>query len=146
MVSVAVLPLPPENIIKPLPEKELDIKFQTGKQHAGGMNVNKVNSACRMKHIPTGLSVFINGRDQGANKKEALRVLTARVNELRRNKEYAEYSDLRKSQHDGGGRGNKIRTYNYLENRAVDHRFGIKVKNVAAIIKKGQFELLINKD
>ncbi len=96
-----------------------------------------------MKHIPTGMSVFINGRDQGANKKEALRVLTARVNDLRRNKERAEYSDLRKSQRDGGGRGNKIRTYNYLENRAVDHRTGVKVKNVMAIIKKGQFELLI---
>lgn len=146
MVSVMVMPMPPDNSLKPLPEDELNIKFQTGKQKAGGQNVNKVASACRMVHVPTGLSVFINGRDQGANKKEALRILTARVNELRHDKEQQEYSQARKEQWGGGNRGNKIRTYNFIDNRAVDHRFNIKVKNVEAVIWKGQLNLLMPKD
>ena len=143
MVSVMVMPMPPDNTLKPLPENELNIKFQTGKQGAGGQNVNKVASACRMVHVPTGLSVFINGRDQGANKKEALKILTVRVNEIRLNKEQKEYSEARKEQWGGGNRGNKIRTYNFMDNRAVDHRFGIKTRNVESVIWKGQLDLLI---
>lgn len=143
VIGVIVLPLPPDNTVKPLPMNELEVTAQTGRQKAGGQNVNKVASAIRAVHVPTGISVFINGRDQGQNKKEALRILTAKVNDLRNGQENASYSDLRKQQWDGGGRGNKIRTYNFLENRAVDHRFGIKVKNVKMIIEKGRFELLI---
>jgi peptide chain release factor 1 len=143
MVSVMVMPMPPDNSLKPLPDSELDIKFQTGKQKAGGQNVNRVCSACRMVHRPTGMSVFINGRDQGANRKEALRILTARVNEMRHNKEQAEYGKLRKEQWGGGNRGNKIRTYNFCESRAVDHRFGIKTGNVDGVIRKGQLDLLM---
>ena len=143
MVSVMIMPMPPDKDLKPLPEVELDIKFQTGKQKAGGQNVNKVASACRMVHKPTGMSVFINGRDQGQNKKEALRILTARVNEIRMNKEQADYSKLRKEQWGGGNRGNKVRTYNFIESRAVDHRYGIKTKNVDGVIRKGQLDLLM---
>jgi protein subunit release factor A len=86
MISVAVLPLPPENKEQPLREQDLEIITQTGKQKAGGQNVNKVASAVRMKHKPTGLCVMINGRDQGQNRKEALRILTARVSALARDK------------------------------------------------------------
>ncbi len=143
MVSVMVMPMPPDRELKPLPDSELNIKFQTGKQKAGGQNVNKVASACRMVHTPSGLSVFINGRDQGANEKEARRILTARVNELRHNKEQRDYDQARKEQWGGGNRGNKVRTYNFIEHRAVDHRFNIKTKNVDAVIWKGQIDLLI---
>lgn len=144
VVSVAVLPLPPENIFKPLPMSELEIIAQCGKQGAGGQNVNKVASAIRAKHIPTGFSVFINGRDQGANKRDAIRILTARVNDYNINKENSSYGELRKERLGNGSRGDKIRTYNILESRVVDHRFNKKINNVEAILKKGQFELLMD--
>lgn len=143
MVSVMVLPIPPVNTQRPLPACELEEKFQTGKQGAGGQNVNKVASAVRLLHKPTGLSVFINGRDQGSNRKEALRLLTARVNDLRNNACNEAYCENRREQWGGGGRGDKIRTYNFIKHRAVDHRSGVKTGNVDAVIGKGQFELLL---
>ena len=140
VISVAVLPLPPERALEPLQEKDLEITTQTGKQKAGGQNVNKVASAVRMKHKPTGLSVFINGRDQGQNKKEALHVLTARVNQLRLDKNSSDYDNLRTGQMKGigdklGGRGDKIRTYNFIKSRVVDHRLGVKTGNIKEVMK-----------
>jgi peptide chain release factor 1 len=107
---------------------------------AGNFALVRKHDKC---HRPTGLSVFINGRDQGQNKKEALRILTARVNELRLNKEQADYHKLRKEQWGGGGRGNKVRTYNFLNGRAVDHRYGIKTKDVEGVIRRGRLDLLM---
>ena len=143
MVSVALLPLMPEKQYPPLKEDDLDIKFQTGRQKAGGQNANKVASAVRMTHRPTGLQVFINGRDQGANKKEARRILTAKVHDGLYQKQDQEYSDFRKRQIDGGGRGNKVRTYNFLESRVVDHRLELKTSQVKKVLA-GDFDILFN--
>lgn len=143
VVVVGVLPLPPESSIQPLREQDIETITQTGKQHAGGQNVNKVASAVRMKHLPTGIAVFINGRDQIWNRKEARRILTAKVNDLRNNHASEGYSSLRQQQLGNSGRGDKIRTYNYIESRAVDHRSGCKTTNVDGVIRKGMFELLI---
>lgn len=140
VVAVAILPLPPDSTFKPLPEDELETITQRG-HGPGGQNINKVASAVRMKHIPTGIQVFINGRDQIHNRKEALKILTTKVNDYVQNKEQSLYSRMRKELMDGS-RGNKIRTYNLLEHRITDHRTNKKISNVDAILKKGQFELL----
>ena len=141
-ISVAVLPLK-EDVWEPLRESDLEVITQTGKQGAGGQNVNKVASAVRMKHKPTGLSVFINGRDQGKNRAEALRILTARVNDERQAKADSAYAEFRRSRLGNGARGDKIRTYNFHGDvRVVDHRLGTKTANIKAVMK-GQLELLI---
>jgi peptide chain release factor 1 len=141
MVTVAVLPMPPDNDPRPLPDDELEVKTQSG-HGPGGQHQNKTASAVRMTHKPTGLQVFINGRDQHSNRREALRILTARVNEHLAEQRNEEYARLRKSQRDGGGRGNKVRTYNFIGGgRVVDHRLGVKTHKVSELMK-GRFELL----
>jgi len=141
MVSVMVLPLPPEKSLAPIPSHELDIKCQKG-SGPGGQKVNKSSSAVRIVHLPTKLSVLINGRSQYQNKAEALRIITARVHQMRSEQQSGEYGSIRKDQWGGGGRGNKCRTYNFLESRAVDHRFNIKTSKVMDVIEKGRFDLL----
>jgi peptide chain release factor 1 len=94
-----------------------------------------------MVHTPTGTTVFINGRDQHANRAEARRVLESRVADQVAAEHHAKRTDAKREQVDGGGRGNKIRTYNFIDNRAVDHRTGKKTSKLKQVMK-GQFDLL----
>jgi peptide chain release factor 1 len=142
LVIVAVLPLPPEGTFEPLPEGELEVKTQPGRQRAGGQHANKTASAVRMRHRPTGLSVFISGRCQKANRKEALRVLTARVNEHRNGQAAAAYAQQRAEQLSSRGRGNKVRTYNFIDRRVTDHRLGRETTQVKELMK-GDLDLLL---
>jgi peptide chain release factor 1 len=114
---------------------DVEETFQRG-HGKGGQNQNRVSSAVRMRHVPTGLAVFINGRDQGANRDRALRILSERVREHRAAAAHDAWASAKASQG-----GTKIRTYNLLENRAVDHRTGRKVFDVVAVLK-GRFDLL----
>lgn len=142
LISVGILPIK-EDVWEPLKESELEVTAQTGKQGAGGQNVNKVASAIRMKHIPTGLCVFINGRDQGSNRREALKILTARVNDLRQSQLDKSYADFRRQQLGDGRRGSKIRTFNFIDSRVTDHQLGVKTSKIKEVMK-GDFKILFD--
>ncbi len=143
IVTVGILPLKKELNIK-IEDKDLKVITQGG-HGPGGQHQNKTDSAVRMTHLPTGIEVFINGRSQTANRKEALDTLTDRVKDLYQKELNAEYDAERQAQRDGGGRANKIRTYNYIKDRAVDHRFNVKCGDVQKLISKGKFDKLLKK-
>jgi peptide chain release factor 1 len=142
-LSVGVLPLPPGETL--LPESEVsaesDVKTQRG-SGPGGQHRNTCDSTVRMVHKPTGLSVTIDGRSQSGNKREALKILTARVRQHYDGERNADFLENRKAQMGDGGRGDKIRTYNFINSRAVDHRTGKKTAQVRRIIEKGEFDLI----
>jgi peptide chain release factor 1 len=143
MVSVGILPMPDKNL--PLiKDDDLEIKTQGG-HGKGGQHQNVTDSAVRMKHKPTGISVFINGRDQHANRREALRILTAKVDDHFKQKKDKAYAALRRKQMGDGGRGDKVRTYNFIKSRVVDHRLNNKTKQIKQVMK-GQFWLVLGDD
>ena len=142
MVSVAVLSIPQKLGLQQLPAEEIEVKTQGG-SGPGGQHQNKTDSAVRMTHGPTGLQVFINGRDQQRNRREALRILAAKVYENHKRQHDAAYDASRKSQMKGGGRGDKVRTYNFINFRVVDHRLRKKTKQIKRIMK-GEFDLLFD--
>lgn len=139
MIAVAVLPIK-EDVWEPLRDDEIEVITQCG-GGPGGQKVNKTASAVRMKHIETGLSVFINGRDQYSNKKEALKILTARVSDYRKCKSDTSYAEYRREQLGTGCRGDKVRTYNFMRGDIVDHRLNKKTNNIKAFMK-GEFSVL----
>lgn len=137
-VNVAVYPVLPEFISKPLPSHELEVTTTKG-SGPGGQHRNKTETAVRAKHLPTGLQVFCcNGRSQSDNKEEALRILTARVNAIAKQKHDEENTQSTST----AQRGDKKRTYNFLESRATDHVTGKKTRDLKSIFKKGKFDLL----
>ncbi|MFK7766028.1 MAG: PCRF domain-containing protein [Mariniblastus sp.] len=138
-LSVAVFPIV-ESAGSALDLSEVEIKTQGG-HGPGGQHQNRRDSAVRITHRPTGIQVFINGRSQHANRREGLRVLTARVNDHLCQQTNESYQDVRKSLLGNRGRGNKIRTYNFIDDRAVDHRTGKKA-SAKKVLSRGCFDLL----
>src|SRR5262245_54202229 len=112
---------------------KIDVYRSTG---PGGQSVNTTDSAVRLTHMPTGLVVAMQDeKPQLQNKTKALRVLRARLNDLERQRREDELSAQRRSQIGGGERAEKIRTYNYPENRVTDHRVRRTVKRLDQIVE-----------
>lgn len=115
-------------------ECDLIETFQRG-HGKGGQHQNKTSSAVRLRHQPTGLEVFINGRDQGANRQTARQALAGKIEQWSK-------GQISRESYAGAGRGAKIRTYNLQDRRVTDHRNGAKCTNPDAILREGRFELL----
>lgn len=103
---------------------------------AGGQHINKTDSAVRITHIPTGISVNCqDGRSQHDNRDKAMRLIRARVHEALRQKQEAEQGVIRRSKIGRGDRSEKIRTYNYPQNRVTDHRIGLTIQQLDRIME-----------
>jgi peptide chain release factor 1 len=111
---------------------KIDVYRSTG---PGGQSVNTTDSAVRITHLPTGLVVAMQDeKSQLQNKQKALRVLRARLHELERSRQQAELSEQRRAQIGSGERSEKIRTYNYPENRVTDHRIKLTVHRLDSVL------------
>ena len=136
--TVAVMPEAEEVEVEIDPnDLKIDVYRSTG---PGGQSVNTTDSAVRITHVPTGTVVAMQDeKSQLQNKTKALRVLRARLYELERERQQAEQSEARRSQIGGGRRAEKIRTYNFPENRLTDHRVHLTVHRLDKILE-GELE------
>jgi peptide chain release factor 1 len=133
--TVAVLPEPDEaEAIKLNPA---DLRIDTFRASgAGGQHINKTDSAVRVTHLPTGIVAECqDGRSQHSNKAQALRVLTARIQEKERSERAAKDAALRKGLIGSGDRSDRIRTYNFPQGRLTDHRINLTLYKLGLVME-----------
>jgi peptide chain release factor 1 len=141
--TVAVLPEATEIDVK-LDEKDVKMNFFHS-SGPGGQNVNKLSTAVRLTHIPTGIVVECQDeRSQYKNRVKAMRVLLSRLYDRKRKKEEKEIQERRKSQVGTGERSEKIRTYNFREKRVTDHRINLTIYRLDEVLG-GNLDLIIDK-
>lgn len=140
--TVAVLPEADEVEVK-IEESDLRVDIFHSSGH-GGQNVQKVASAVRITHIPTGIVAQCQDeRSQAKNRVKALGVLRARLFDMKVREQEAEIAGTRKAQVGTGGRSEKIRTYNFPQDRVTDHRIGLTMHNLPALLD-GKIDDLID--
>ena len=140
--TVVVLPEVDEVEVE-IRTEDLDIETMRAGGH-GGQNVNKVSSAVRIVHRPTGLTVACQDeRSQHRNKDKAMAILRARLFDLEQKKQAEEISAERRPQVGSGDRSEKIRTYNFPQNRVTDHRIGVTLHNLPQMLN-GQLDGLLD--
>jgi peptide chain release factor 1 len=132
--TVAVLP-EPEDVEVDLKPDDYEVERYAASSGPGGQHVNKTSSAIRMTHKETGLVVkCFEERSQHKNLAKALRIMKSRLYDYFQQKEEKERSDTRKSLVGSGDRSQRIRTYNFPENRVTDHRIGLTLYKLDQII------------
>ncbi|CAM4155825.1 peptide chain release factor 1 [Paenibacillus alkaliterrae] len=110
---------------------------------AGGQSVNTTKSAVRVLHVPTGIMATCqDGKSQNENKAKALAVLRARISDVRRQEEEAKYAGERKSKVGTGDRSERIRTYNFPQSRVTDHRIGLTLHKLDAVMNGDLSEVI----
>ncbi|KIM43633.1 hypothetical protein M413DRAFT_68664 [Hebeloma cylindrosporum] len=146
-VAIVVLPLAEETESH---DEELfsmdDIKLEVMRSRgAGGQHVNKTESAVRLTHIPTGITVSMQDeRSQHQNRRRAFQVLTSRLMDLKITREMEERRSTRRNLVRGADRSEKIRTYNYAQDRVTDHRIGLTMKNLTSVLEGDGIQLFID--
>ncbi|EAJ7827451.1 peptide chain release factor 1 [Campylobacter upsaliensis] len=141
-ITVAIMPEVDDIEIQINPN-DLKIDVMRSSGH-GGQSVNTTDSAVRITHIPSGL-VVVNqdGKSQHKNKESAMKILKARLYEMQESERLAKESEVRKSQVGSGDRSERIRTYNFPQNRISDHRINLTLYRLDAIMEGGLFDELI---
>ena len=133
-ITVAVLPEAEEVDVK-IDQKDLRIDYFCS-SGPGGQSVNTTYSAVRLTHLPTGVVISMQDeKSQIKNREKAMRILRARVQEMEEQKQHDLQASERKSQVGSGDRSEKIRTYNFKENRVTDHRVGLTVHQLDLVME-----------